>query len=121
MWSVNPTLDLLTKSIDVAALRHSVHASNVANANVDGYQRLEVLFAPESLSAQEIKQMTATDLQEASRTDAEIVASTDGQVRLDEEMAQMAQNALRYQALLGAFERTVGMLRTAARDGRGGG
>jgi flagellar basal-body rod protein FlgB len=121
MWNVDPTLDLLVKSIDIAALRHSVHASNVANANVDGYQRLEVQFAPELLSAQEMRQMTAADLQAASRTDPEIAVSTDGQVRLDEEMAQMSQNALRYQALLGAFERTLGTLRTAARDGRGEG
>ena len=31
---------------------------------------------------------------------------------------QMAENAVRYQALLGAIERTLGLLRTAARDGK---
>jgi hypothetical protein len=35
-------------------------------------------------------------------------------------MAHMAENAVRYQALLGAIERTLGTLRSAARDGREG-
>jgi flagellar basal-body rod protein FlgB len=121
MWNVDPTLDVLTKAVEVAALRHAVHASNVANANVEDYQRLEVQFAAESLSAGEVGTLTPKALQETSQTDPEIAVSTDGQVRLDEEMAQMSQNALRYQALLSAFERTVGLLRAAARDGRGEG
>jgi flagellar basal body rod protein FlgB len=47
-----------------------------------------------------------------------MVESAETHVKLDQEMAQMAENAVRYQALLGAIERTLGMLRTAARDGR---
>ena len=41
-------------------------------------------------------------------------------VRLDQEMAQMAQNAVRFQQLIGAFERTTGLLRMAIHEGRGG-
>ena len=55
-----------------------------------------------------------------SEAEPEVVESTESKVRLDTEMAQMAENAVRYQALLGAIERTLGTLRYAARDGREG-
>jgi flagellar basal body rod protein FlgB len=48
------------------------------------------------------------------------VESSETRVRLDQEMAQMAENAVRYQALIGAIERTLSTLRYAARDGREG-
>jgi flagellar basal-body rod protein FlgB len=120
MWQVDPTLDLLTKAVDVAALRQAVHAANVANADVEGYQRLEVRFAPETEESVSAELIDAQQLEGAARQLPELAASVQGHVRLDEEMAQMAQNALRYQALLGAFERTVGLLRYAAREGREG-
>jgi flagellar basal-body rod protein FlgB len=119
MWSIDPTLDLLTKAVDVAALRHAVHGSNVANANIEGYQRLEIAFAPEHLSREEVMNLSTAQLRAARDATPEIAVSADSVVKLDEEMAQMSQNALRYQALLGAFERTVGVLRAAARDGKG--
>jgi flagellar basal body rod protein FlgB len=49
-----------------------------------------------------------------------VVESAETRVRLDTEMAQMAENAVRYQALIGAIDRTLGTLRYAARDGREG-
>lgn len=112
MWQVDPLLDALAKSIDVAALRHSVHAANIANADVPEYQRLEVRFEAETAAVADLEVMAAHQ--------PEVVASADSTVRLDQEVAQMSGNAVRYQALLGAFERTLGLMRYAAREGREG-
>ncbi|HEX9474508.1 MAG TPA: flagellar basal body protein [Steroidobacteraceae bacterium] len=120
MWQVDPTLDLLSKAVDVAAFRQAVHAANVANADVPGYQPLEVRFAPETSESTVAGFSSAQRLEEAAEQIPELAASAQGHVHLDEEMAQMAQNALRYQLLLGAFERTVGLLRYAAREGKEG-
>lgn len=120
MWQVDPMLNLLAKAVDVAALRQSVHASNVANADVAGYRRLEVQFAPELTAAVEGRALDAQGMNAAATQIPELVPSTDSQVHLDQEMAQMSQNALRYQALLSAFEKTISVLRYAAREGREG-
>lgn len=119
MLNADPVLALLSRALDAAALRQSVHATNVANVDTEGYRRLEVIYSAEQ---QRLNAATpAVDANEAlawAQAEPEVVESADSHVKLDQEMAQMAENAVRYQALLGAIERTLGMLRTAARDGR---
>jgi flagellar basal-body rod protein FlgB len=119
MLNADPVLALLSRALDAAALRQTVHATNVANADTEDYRRLEVIYSAELQRLQ--AEGPALDVQEAlqwAQAQPEVVESTETTVRLDQEMAQMAENAVRYQALLGAIERTLGMLRTAARDGR---
>ena len=119
MLNTDPVLALLSRALDAAALRQSVHATNVANVDTEGYHRLEVVYSAElqRLGAGG----PAVDANEAlswAQAEPEVVESADAHVKLDQEMAQMAENAVRYQALLGAIERTLGLLRTAARDGK---
>ncbi|MBC7977238.1 MAG: flagellar biosynthesis protein FlgB [Myxococcales bacterium] len=121
MLNADPVLALLSRALDAAALRQTVHATNVANVDTDGYRRLEVVYSAElqRLSAEG----PALDVNEAlawAAPEPEVVESAQTTVRLDQEMAGMAENAVRYQALLGAIERTLGLLRSAARDGREG-
>ena len=121
MLNADPILALLSRALDAAALRQTVHATNVANVDTEGYRRLEVIYSAElqRLNAG----APAIDVSEAlawAQAEPEVVESAETRVRLDQEMAQMAENAVRYQALLGAIERTLGMLRYAARDGREG-
>jgi flagellar basal-body rod protein FlgB len=119
MLNADPIIALLSRALDAAALRQTVHATNVANVDTEGYHRLEVI-APAELQRLNAEG-PALDVQEAlqwSQPNPEVVESTETTVRLDQEMAQMAENSVRYQALIGAIERTLGMLRTAARDGR---
>jgi flagellar basal-body rod protein FlgB len=99
-----PTLELLARAIDATAMRQGVYASNVANAGVDGYRRMEVML--DSVASP------------ASPTIAPAIVTTDSVVKLDEEMARMAKNALRYEVLIGAFEKSLGTLRLAVREGR---
>jgi flagellar basal-body rod protein FlgB len=121
MLNADPLLALLSRALDAAALRQTVHATNVANVDTEGYRRLEVVYSAE------LQRLNAggpaIDTREAlawAQVEPEVVESAEARVRLDQEMAHMAENAVRYQALLGAIERTLGMLRYAARDGREG-
>jgi flagellar basal-body rod protein FlgB len=119
MLNADPVIALLSRALDAAALRQTVHATNVANVNTEDYRRLEVIYSAELQRLQAAG--PAVDAQEAlqwAQAEPEVVESAETTVRLDQEMAQMAENAVRYQALLGAIERTLGMLRTAARDGK---
>ena len=119
MLNADPVLALLSRALDAAALRQSVHATNVANVDTEGYHRLEVIYSAEQQRLNAAGPVV--DANEAlgwAQVEPEVVESADAHVKLDQEMAQMAENAVRYQALLGAIERTLGMLRTAARDGR---
>lgn len=107
MFSIDPVLELLGRAVDVSALRHSVHATNIANANTEGYTRIELVVDGATANA------------DGPAVGTPRVVTTPGEaVRLDEEMAAMAQNAVRYQTLLSAFEKTMGLLRSAAREGR---
>lgn len=100
-----PTLELLARAIDATALKQGVYAANIANAGVADYRRLEVAVE------QAAPAQGGFDV-------APSIITTDSAVKLDEEMARMAQNTLRYQILLGAFERSIGTLRLAVREGR---
>ena len=121
MLNADPVLALLSRALDAASLRQTVHASNIANADTEGYHRMEVVYSAE------LQRMNAgapaVDTEQAlqwSQPEPEVVESAESKVRLDTEMAQMAENAVRYQALLGAIDRTLGTLRYAARDGKEG-
>jgi flagellar basal body rod protein FlgB len=99
-----PTIELLARAIDTAALRQGVYSSNVANAGVEGYRRLEVALDSAASTA--------------GLAPTPTIVPTDSVVKLDEEMARMAKNALRYDVLVGAFEKSFGTLRLAVREGR---
>jgi flagellar basal-body rod protein FlgB len=98
---VNPVSALLSQALDNAALRQAVHTSNIANASVEGFRRLDVSFD--------------TVLEGVSPAR---VVNTNETVRLDREMALMAKDAVQYQALLNAADRSFGLMRLAIREGR---
>lgn len=118
MFEATPIFSLLSKALDHAALRQAVHTANIANAGTENYSRLEVIFdsRPTLAEAADPSSGDAFFL-DASRPR---LVSTGEAVRLDREMALMARDAVRYQALLGAFERATGTLRMAIREGREG-
>ena len=111
MGSVLSALDALSAAVDGAAARHAIHVANIANAAVPGYQRVptefNVMVSAESLQSEA-----------ASRVSDDSMGQSNVQVRVDQEMAMMAENAVRYQMLLGAFDYTLGLVRSAAREGR---
>lgn len=116
-----PVFGALSQALDVAALKQAVHTANIANAGVPGYHRLDVSFDAQVQRASD-EMATAGDDSESwpSGGGPHVVRASEDTVRLDKEMALMAKDAMRYQTLLGAFERTVGLLQMAIKEGREG-
>lgn len=118
MTYTTPTLQLLAHATELSAMRQSVYAANIANAEVEGYRRLDIAFDREV----ERFALAIAERSNAHSTLAPVpvtaVVQTDAAVQLDQEMALMAQNALRYQTLIGAFERTMQLMRSAIFEGR---
>jgi flagellar basal-body rod protein FlgB len=121
MFSVEPVWQLLSQRLDACALRQAVYSANIANADVPGYEPLEVNFESQ---LQSMNNLFATS--EAGQADLlqslqpTVVASTQETVELDQQLAMMSKNALQYQALLGAFQHSVGLLRLAVLEGKEG-
>jgi flagellar basal-body rod protein FlgB len=120
-----PIFGVLSQALDVAALKQAVHTANIANAGVPGYHRLEVSFDSQVQRASEEMTSYSNELTTAARDDesasldgARVVRAADETVRLDKEMALMAKDAMRYQTLLSAMERTVGLLHMAIKEGK---
>lgn len=112
-----PTLELLARAIEVSALKQGVYAANIANAGIEGYRRMEVTF-DRQLEQVSALLNTAHGSSGPAFGVAPAILATDSAVKLDEEMAYMAKNALRHQILLAAFDRSMGTLRLAVREGR---
>jgi flagellar basal-body rod protein FlgB len=116
MLTTTPTFQALSDALDRAALRQAVYSANIANAGVDGYRRMEVSFDAEVERATlAMANMTRSGVDMQSSTG---IVATSEVVQLDQEMALLAQNALKYQSLLGSLERQLGLLRMAIKEGR---
>src|SRR5262245_58477845 len=100
MLNADPVLAVLSRALDAAALRQTVHATNIANVDTEGYKRMEVIDPAELQRLN--SDAPALDAEQAlqwSQMEPEVVESAESRVKLDTEMAQMAENAVRYQAL----------------------
>jgi len=118
MLSTTPTTEFIARALDLSALRQSVYSSNIANAAVDGFHRMDVRFDRElERIALGVAQGTSGREVSAATPNATVV-STDSLVKLDEEVGLMARNALRYQTLLTAMQKGSALLRMAVREGR---
>lgn len=107
------TLPALSTAMDAAVIRQQVIANNIANANTEGFrpQRVSFAMALDAAGAAEGSQVSA-------RLEPQVSLTSDGAVRLDSEVAAMAQNGAHYQALLKALNRHLSVLASAVSDGK---
>jgi len=113
-------------ALDVAILRHQVIANNIANANTPG-------FTPQRVSFEEQLRGTESSLWPARNDSAlraelervaerlgteSIVDDGDGTVQIDLEMVKLADNTVRYRALINALSNRGSILKTAITGGR---
>ena len=121
------TRSSLSWALDVAALRHQVIAQNIANASADNYARQRVDFDAQMRAARsqldDRGRLESADLTPviAGNTPVQTVMGPNGDpapVQLDIEVADMAQNAVHYQALLKGLSRHMGILSLAVSDGK---
>ncbi|HSW06357.1 flagellar basal body rod protein FlgB [Aquabacterium sp.] len=121
MQIIDPaTLDLVSRALSAATMRHGVHASNIANTNVEGFQPARVRFEEqlshvrESLVRGEPLKLSDLHAVEASLD----TTPTASKIELDSEVAAMSANGLHYQALLKALDKQLGLMSLAISDGR---
>lgn len=107
------TLPALSTALDAAVIRHQVIANNIANANTPGFRPQRVEF---DLSLATQGDGAAQQL--VARLEPQLGLGVDGAVRLDTEVAAMAQNGAHYQALLKALNRHLSVLASAVSDGK---
>lgn len=121
------TVASLSMALDAASLRHQALASNIANAATQGYTPLQPRFSSQMLEARrqldqgrwlstvQVDAMAQESQRLEFRHDA---AGLPASVQLDSEVAQMAQNAVHYQALLKGLSQHMSLLSSAATDGK---
>jgi flagellar basal-body rod protein FlgB len=118
------TRSALALALDAASLRQQAIASNIANANAVGYVPQRVSFE-EQLA--DVRRSMApgggADAFAWSQVRPRIEPMVDSEgapipVRLDMEAAEMARNAVQYQALVKGLSRHLSILSMAAGDGR---
>ena len=121
------TSSLVVRALDASSLRHVAYARNIANSTIPGYQPLRVNFE-EQLSLARHDLLDRSSEAAAMRSlDAiqprieEVAVVRDGaneNVRLDNEVASLMQNAVFYQSLLTALGKSTSILQLAIREGR---
>ena len=104
---------VLQKAMSGAALRQSVLASNLANANTPGYIRKDVDFSGALRNAMDSGGDVA-NVQFAPTVDQTAVMRQDGNgVDVDTEASNLAQNELNYEALVSVSSARLDILRYA--------
>ena len=115
------TSDLVLRALDAGAVRHAVHAANIANASVEGYRPLRVDFEDQLAAARGalLGRDEAAARGAAASLEPQVVPDAGAKpVQLDREVALMMENSVRYQALLSALGKNGALLRLAIREGR---
>lgn len=118
------TTSALSLALDAASLRQQTLAANIAQAGVEGATPLAVAFETQLDQAREelaSAGLVRRDTLAAVRPEIEPALDAAGRPALqsvDEQMAQLARNAVHYQALVQGLSRHLGVLALAASDGR---
>ena len=114
------TLDL---ALGAAGKRQEVLANNLANVNTPGYKRLDVEF--DGMLAKAVDAARAGDksalqaMRPGVTTDDSVAVRADGNsVDVDQEMAFLAENNIRYNALVQLSQKKLETLKYVISDGR---
>lgn len=120
------TLSSISLALDAAVQRQRVVAHNIANADVEGFVPMRVTFSQSMDEARRLlnegRRLNPAALQawaeEGVRLEAATVAGLPGKVQLDSEVAQMAQNAVHYQALIRGLNKHMTVMASAVSEGK---
>lgn len=129
------TLQALTASLKFRQLRQELHASNIANAETPGFKAKKLDFEEalaRALDVDDQLQMKTSDdkhfavgggsfnnLQPEIYEDSNGIVSPDGNnVDRDQEMAEMAENKIMYDATVQLINKKLGLLKYAIGSGQ---
>lgn len=118
------TFKALDLALGAAGKRQEVLANNLANVNTPGYKRLDVEFdgvLSKAVDAANAGDSTSLDaLSPTVTTDDAVSVRADGNsVDVDQEMAYLAENNIRYNALVQLAQKKLDGLKYVISDGRG--
>ena len=110
-------IQLLTRLLDVAALRQNVIAQNVANVNTPGFTSQEVTFedALKNALTSESKGIPAEVLPEVVPGGGGVPRGDGNNVDIDQEMARLQKNALYFQVYAQMLANDLAQFRSAIR------
>ncbi|HHY98102.1 MAG TPA: flagellar basal body rod protein FlgB [Firmicutes bacterium] len=108
------------RALDALSLRHQAISNNIANVNTPGYKAMEVSFEAELERAlKEQGDPVAISDAEITVTRENTVYRADGNsVDVDREMARLAENTERYNAIAQLVSTRLRMLRSVVNEGR---
>lgn len=118
------TQKTLGLALEAASLRQKAIAANIANLHTEGYAPLQVDFdaqleaARRALYTRGSIDTHALATVQPLLTFAPDVAGQRAEVRLDEQMAALADNAVQYQTLLKGLARQYAIYSIAVNDGK---
>jgi len=105
----NATLSLVSTVLDRLSQNHSLIASNMANVNTKGYKAAQIDFEAMLAPVSEVVNSEnggATELTKAlarlDRQEIPVFESETAGVLIDQEMINLAENTLKYKALVSA-------------------
>ena len=108
------THSALERAVSGAALRQSVLAGNIANANTPGYVRRDVDFHGALRTAMARGRTDLRSVEFSPQTDSGAVLRADGNgVDIDVESANLAKNGLEYESLVSVARGRSDVLRAA--------
>lgn len=132
-----PTIKLLNKSMDVASLRNTVIADNIANVDTPNFKRREVIFEDNlhkallkynqhiDVKTTNYRHISTHNNSSGSQIEPEIVEMNDttyrndgNNVDIEVESAKLAKNYIFYDALAQSMNNEIKLLRLAI-TGRG--
>ncbi len=132
LGKLNRLLNLVGVSLKLRSYRHQLIASNIANVDTPGYRRKDIPFEKimERYISSERRLKTTdpkhfpfreTGLQEYIREYEENsrTLGTPNNVSLEEEMANLTQNQVLYEATLQALYKELQIIKTAINEGGG--
>jgi len=128
---IDTTWAALEKTLDLRARAHSIHTSNIANANVPDYKAKKIDFESRMRSALEaldgetpLLQREAASTAQVQSVDADIYqdplakASGDGNtVNMDKEQTEIAKNMIAYQGAVQMLNKRIAMEKFALAEG----
>jgi flagellar basal-body rod protein FlgB len=98
-------IDQVSAALSLASLKHEVIASNIANRDTQGYQRLQVRFDAAMERANVMTQPTDPN--------------GDTQVSLEQDMVALSSNSAQYEALTRVLSRYFSIVSAITSNSRG--
>ncbi len=116
------TIGFLGRSLDLRTLRHKIVSANVANSETPNYQSVDFSFQKvlersiQNASTLQLKKTHSAHLTGDFESTPDLEFSKEG-VNIDQEMANLAENNLMFQAGVQALLKKLEALKTTISEG----